>query len=177
MRSTLQREEMKLPSVSNHMQHVVCCPNPSPAPHYQIAATHLILGCSFCQVGLITPHRGLSVWICVYVYLFKCVHTYPPTPPPPSPPPCFNKPVVIYGCSSSTDGWPNWTQAAASPTCLKKRSQREAFVEVSSARPVNQLATSYLFAIFHAAGRGALLQDKGSKENKKKSSKSFRLPK
>lgn len=39
-------------------------------------------------------------------------------------------------------------QAAASPTCLKRRSQREAFVEVSSARPVNQLATSRLDAIF-----------------------------
>lgn len=61
MRSMLQREEMKLPGVSDHMQRVVCGPNPSPAPHYQIPATHLILGCSFCQVGLITLHCGPSV--------------------------------------------------------------------------------------------------------------------
>lgn len=147
---------MKLPHISNHMQHVVCCSNPSPAPHYQIPATHLILGCSFCQVGLITPHCGLTVWICVYVYLFKCVHTHTHTHSPHLLP-FFNKHTVIYGCSSSTDGWPNWTQAAASPTCLKKRSQRGAFVEVSSARSVCQLATSYLFAIFHAAGSWMLL--------------------
>ncbi len=39
MRSLLQREEMKLPHVSDSVQHVVCCPNPSPAPHYQIPIT------------------------------------------------------------------------------------------------------------------------------------------
>lgn len=39
MRSMLQREEMKLPHVSDSVQHVVCCPNPSPAPHYQIPIT------------------------------------------------------------------------------------------------------------------------------------------
>lgn len=41
-------------------------------------------------------------------------------------------------------------------------------MEVSSARPVNQLATSYLFAIFHAAGSCVLVRYKSSEENKEK---------
>ncbi len=91
-------------------------------------------------------------------------------PHPPLLPPFFNKHVVIYGCSSSTDGWPNWTQAAASPTCLKKRSQRGASVEVSSAGPVYQLATLYLFAIFHAVGRSccAIIRCKSGEQNQEK---------
>ena len=81
MRSTLHREEMKLPHASDSVQHVVCRPNPSSAPHYQIpiTSTHLILRCSFRQVGLITP-TVVRVFESVCMCLFKCVH-FPPPPP------------------------------------------------------------------------------------------------
>lgn len=48
-------------------------------------------------------------------------------------------------------------------------------MEVSSARPVNQLATSYLFAIFHAAGSCVLLRCKSSEGNEEKPLKLLKL--